>query len=520
MTPPVAPTPAERADALAAAIDAGGPYLDAGALAAGRQVIDKVRGRLRHGTANTVVALAGPTGAGKSSLFNALCGEPVSETGVRRPTTGTAHACVWGGGASALLAWLGVTRRHDVGGAGEPDLAGMVLVDLPDFDSTEADHRLEVSRLVELVDLLVWVTDPQKYADESLHFGYLVPLAGHGHVMRFVLNKADTLYPTEVPKVVDDFAQRLIDDGIERPTVIATSVADGSGVDIVADMLREEVSGRRAAVARIEADLRAAASELSADGEARGVDGTERERLVAALGHAAGVDTAAELTAAQHRRDAADVMGWPPGRWVRRRRRHPVADLPRAGATAASTAEVAGALRNAGEAAGEGLAAPWPAALRRVARAQQDDVERALTAVTSAAARGERTRPRWWSAVAWLQRVLVTAAAAGLVWLLVAAVLGGFLQLDTDPLLVDTPGAEWIPLPSLLLLGGVVLGLVVGGLARLPARAAARRRARRVRSTLHRHVAEVADQQVIAPIDTALETRTEIERLLDIAAAP
>ena len=37
------------------------------------------------------MALAGATGSGKSSLFNALLGEEVSAPGVRRPTTGTAH---------------------------------------------------------------------------------------------------------------------------------------------------------------------------------------------------------------------------------------------------------------------------------------------------------------------------------------------------------------------------------------------------------------------------------------------
>ncbi|MCP4083987.1 MAG: ABC transporter [Actinomycetia bacterium] len=109
----------------------------------------------------TVVALAGPTGAGKSSLFNALCGADISTTGVRRPTTGAVHGCVWGDGAESLLNWLGVTHRHHLP-AGDSGLDGLVLLDLPDFDSTATAHRVEVDRLVELVDLLVWVIDPQK----------------------------------------------------------------------------------------------------------------------------------------------------------------------------------------------------------------------------------------------------------------------------------------------------------------------------------------------------------------------
>ena len=56
---------------------------------------------------------------------------------------------------------------------------GVVLLDLPDHDSTEVAHHLEVDRIVKLADLLVWVLDPQKYADAAVHDRYLAPLAGH-----------------------------------------------------------------------------------------------------------------------------------------------------------------------------------------------------------------------------------------------------------------------------------------------------------------------------------------------------
>jgi hypothetical protein len=56
---------------------------------------------------------------------------------------------------------------------------GVVLLDLPDHDSTEVSHHLEVDRLVQLADLLVWVLDPQKYADAAIHDRYLKPLASH-----------------------------------------------------------------------------------------------------------------------------------------------------------------------------------------------------------------------------------------------------------------------------------------------------------------------------------------------------
>ncbi len=82
------------------------------------------------------------------------------------------------------LDWLEVNRRHGVTPpAGTDGLDGLVLLDLPDHDSTELSHRLEVDRLVQLVDVLVWVVDPQKYADAALHDRYLKPLAGYADVM-------------------------------------------------------------------------------------------------------------------------------------------------------------------------------------------------------------------------------------------------------------------------------------------------------------------------------------------------
>ena len=136
--------------------------------------------RLRLSGEHTVVALAGATGSGKSSLFNALARMELSTVGVRRPTTAHTFACVWGRtGTPPLLDWLGVaperrfTRESALDADDEADLRGLVLLDLPDFDTLASEHRVEVDRMLELVDLIVWVTDPQKYADQVIHDRYL-----------------------------------------------------------------------------------------------------------------------------------------------------------------------------------------------------------------------------------------------------------------------------------------------------------------------------------------------------------
>src|SRR5882762_4684985 len=93
-------------------------------------VLKRAGERLRLSSNHTVVALAGGTGSGKSTLFNALSGATFSPPGVTRPMTRHAHACVWGmQGAAPLLDWLGVQRRHrfaraSVLDSGESDLDG------------------------------------------------------------------------------------------------------------------------------------------------------------------------------------------------------------------------------------------------------------------------------------------------------------------------------------------------------------------------------------------------------------
>jgi energy-coupling factor transporter ATP-binding protein EcfA2 len=126
-----------------------------------------------------VAPSAGATGSGKSTLFNALVGAEVSKPGVRRPTTGTPHASTWGeAGHARLLDWLGVPRRH-VQDAPDPALDGLVLLDLPDHDSTAVEHRLEVDRVVELVDVPGLGARPAEVRRRCRHDRYLAPHAEH-----------------------------------------------------------------------------------------------------------------------------------------------------------------------------------------------------------------------------------------------------------------------------------------------------------------------------------------------------
>jgi ABC-type nitrate/sulfonate/bicarbonate transport system ATPase subunit len=109
-----------RGAALGEALEAGAAELDPALAAQARRVVTQIGERTSIAGGHTVVALAGATGSGKSSLFNELVGADVATVGARRPTTSTPTAAVWGPDpASALLDWLAVGARHQVGARAE-----------------------------------------------------------------------------------------------------------------------------------------------------------------------------------------------------------------------------------------------------------------------------------------------------------------------------------------------------------------------------------------------------------------
>ena len=253
---------AERALTIAAGRVAGPVVERVSAAIAG------VRERLALGVDHTVVALVGGTGSGKSSLFNAVCGLEFADVGVRRPTTAQVTACVWGSAGDALLDWLGVDvdrriqRESELDADAEAALRGLVLLDLPDHDSVESANRQVVDRLLPMVDLLVWVVDPQKYADDALHSGYLRRLAGHENAMVVVLNQMDTV-PVEVRgRLQADVARLLTEDGLVGVRVQSASARTGQGVGDLRNLLAEVASRRSTAAVRAGAEVTDAATLL------------------------------------------------------------------------------------------------------------------------------------------------------------------------------------------------------------------------------------------------------------------
>ena len=492
--------------------------------------VERAQTRLGRGADRTVVALAGATGSGKSSLFNALVGEDVSPVGVRRPTTSTARAAVFdadgalGDGTTDLLDWLQVPQRHVVPTEHAPDLHGLVLLDLPDHDSVEADHRAEVDRLVEVVDAFVWVVDPQKYADAALHEQYLRRFAGHAAVTIVVLNQVDLVPEQGRQGVVDDLARLLEADGLHRVRVVATSTVTGEGVDALRRELAARTAERRALVARLDADVDWLADQLAGRVSDRAPEpvgrGTRRD-LARAFADASGADAVADAVGAAHRRRAAQAVGWPPTRWLGRLRPDPLRRLgldrpppepgtttvgrtSRAAPSTVADAALGRAVRDFVDDAAAGLPPAWQDRVGEVANARRGDVADALDRQIGSA-RLPTEPAGWWRAVSGLQWLLAGIMAIGLVWLVVIGVIAWFALPD-----LPTPEIGEVPWPSAMAIGGALAGLLVSVLARAIAGIGAKRRAAAARRTLTDSVSSTADDLVADPVDAELAALAEL----------
>jgi energy-coupling factor transporter ATP-binding protein EcfA2 len=197
------------------------------AVARARTLADHVGGHLRVRAASLeaplLVLLLGPTGAGKSTIFNTLVGRAASPTGVLRPTTRDVVVLVHPTDRVALLEGSLAAVDDDrlrlvVDDAIE---SGLALADAPDIDSIEHANRALADRLVEAADLCLFVTTATRYADQ-VPWTVLGRVRDRGLPLLVVVNRlpADAASRAEVLTDVE----RLLRDGGLAPEDVAPIV--------------------------------------------------------------------------------------------------------------------------------------------------------------------------------------------------------------------------------------------------------------------------------------------------------
>ncbi|WP_159620824.1 GTPase [Ruania rhizosphaerae] len=545
----------DRIGALGEAVEVLGPVAGPGdpaistALTGAEGVLQRAAERGGLSAAHTVVALAGATGSGKSSLTNALAGQEVTAVGARRPTTGHPVAVVWGTEPSgALLDWLGITRRVDAVPTSDVRLDGLVLVDLPDIDSVKTDHHDRAARLAERVDMLVWVLDPQKYGDAVVHQQYLRPMARHAEVTLAVLNQVDTLAPADARQVIGDLGAKLADDGLSGVAVLGVSALTGAGLPDLRRRLGDVVARRAAVQARLTADVATAADRLAQACPAATpgrITRADQRHLVDRLSEAGGVEMVAAAVAGSYRYRARQRAGWPVTRWLGRfrpdplRRLHlgrPASEMPVSQqepivtvssappATPAIRSQAATALRRLAEASAGETTGVWRDHLREGAMARIDDLPDALDAAISSRRSVHERDPRWFAVPSVLQWLWFAAAMTGALWLgVIAGVRYLGLPLPWTPQLGPVPAQDpWpalpaLPWPTVLLVAGLVLGVITSVGVWLAARIGAARRRRRTRAELGRAVERVAEHLVLAEVRARIDTAERYARAVELA---
>ena len=518
-------------------------------LASAEELVNRADERLRLSAGHTVVALAGGTGGGKSSLFNYLAGADFSTVGVTRPVTRDPHACVWGAaGSGSLLEWLGVPRRYryNWGSAldgDETSLNGLILLDLPDHDSVFGEASDQVNKLLGMADLMVWVLDPQKYADASVHQHYLVPLAGHSEVIAVVLNQADLLAPGDVEECASDLRRLLDSEGLHDASLVVTSAVTGAGMDRLRNLLTQTVHERRASAARISADLDGMAAEFAPYAEqangarpgpgrpvaasgARGGEAAEAgpgagrvpagvvAQLVDAFSRAAGVSAVADALQSARELRALDYVGWPvawlvervtgrdPTRKIQLGRLWAEVKSMASGPSDAQQPEIDHALTRLADEIGPPLPKPWSQTTRVAVRSRADQIPAALgTAMTESLPDENEIAPSW-RLIGGLQGLLLGGVVVSAAWILALLIFGVFGAGSNVPrLFSDAALLPWI----VVLLGSfLLLGWLTAAGSKNVVRAGAEQESERVQETMRARIGDVAHEMVITPLEQEL----------------
>ncbi|ARD41641.1 GTPase [Actinomyces gaoshouyii] len=531
---PAARSLAEALGALGRIIELGDGLGLGEELDEAREIVARAGARASLAPGRTVIALAGATGSGKSSLLNALAGAPIARTAVTRPTTTRPLALLPGGHtdgeASALLDWLGVDERVVAPLAG-PVPADAIILDLPDIDSDVPEHRFIAERMAAQVDALVWVLDPEKYADAVLHKDFIAPMAAHAEVTLVVLNQADRLDAASREQVSADLRRLLAREGLAGAVPILASARTGEGIDSLRGALERIARARNASALRLRADTRRAATRLcervGAGGTGAPIDG---RRLAEAASRTAGAEVVASAVRAATIHRGALSVGWPPVRWIHRLRADPLAalhlrdpspsTLSRAGEDPRPVDALArtslpepspvavGLLRTEAHRLAADASAHLPGAARDAMLQRMDERAEAigpeLDAVIARADLGMRA-PRWWSVASALQWLALTAAIAGGVWLVALRGMRDLLLIAVEP-----PRWGLVPWPVVLLAGGLAGGALLGAIGVAAVRAGAERRAARAGKCLRRATDAVVDSRLLEPLRAEREHWDEL----------
>ena len=202
------------------------------------QLDDYVLPRVRSLDAPLLAVVGGSTGAGKSTLVNALVGHPVTRSGAIRPTTrrpllihhpsdagafttqrvlprlARVHGTVVAAGHTPPAGESGDGTVEDTGSlvllADTNIPEGLAILDAPDVDSISDDNRALAAQLLSAADLWLFVTTANRYAD-AVPWQLLRNAAGRDITVAVVL---DRVQASSAKEIEDDLRRMLDEEGL------------------------------------------------------------------------------------------------------------------------------------------------------------------------------------------------------------------------------------------------------------------------------------------------------------------
>ena len=498
---------AERLVGLKQAVEAAAGHLSEEILEPVREVIAKAEGRLARSTDLTVVALAGATGSGKSSLFNALTGMELAGVSVRRPTTSWTLACAWGtNGAAEILDWMEIPKEHRVmrsegidAGSVDEQLDGLILLDLPDHDSIEMAHQLEMARLVEYADLVIWVLDPQKYADAAIHESYVRPMSGHKDTTLVVLNQVDRI-PFEMRRrAIGDLQQIISAGGLDGVTVMGVSATRGDGVDALRQELANRVRQKDASRRRLAADFSDAAAAMAKAGGSKTLPGftaEDRLKLIEGVVLAAGVDGVADAISVSLRKSVARVTNWPPLRWIGRAFRGPLTKTA-IRSQSVQRSELNQSIRAFAEKASKDASPQWAEAVSAASTDRREQIADSFDSLLGKFGADFKV-PTWARVFGFVQLIVFLVALFAIGWW----TTGLFVEL---PDLGYPQSVSGFDTELVAAIGGGAAGLLLAVVGQMLARSSANKRSKDFSVGIDTELIAVVDLEIVAPVQAVLD---------------
>ena len=206
-----------------------------------RQLDDYILPRSASVDNPLTIVVGGSTGAGKSTLFNTLLGEPLTQSGAIRPTTRHPLLLHRAEDEAALsperfLPTLPRTRTSGMNAGSQalpgldPKIAralipvttsalpqGIALIDAPDIDSVSEENRTLAKELLSAADLWLFVTTANRYAD-AVPWELLHEAATRSIAIAVVLNRV----PEGDEEAIENDLRRMLDEAGIHAVLIHT----------------------------------------------------------------------------------------------------------------------------------------------------------------------------------------------------------------------------------------------------------------------------------------------------------